>query len=576
MNPDVAVVGGGISGAYTAWRLQEATGKKSSIALFEYSNRIGGRLFTVTMPGLPNVKAEVGGMRYIPTQHIMVDSLVDHLKLPTKDFPMGAPPPVGANCNLFYLRGRHLRLHELADAAKVPYNLAWSERGLGPTNLQVQVMNTIYPNMDKLLLCDLMKIKTFDQPLWKFGFWDLMYRVLSNEGYQFMRDAGGYDANVANANAVTQLPATEYGDSTKFLTLRDGYDQLPITLAKVFNDQLEGATPKGQRIFLNWRLAEIEHGTGKYPYTLHFFPTVTQDHRTSIDLDSAPRTVHAKKVILAMPRRSLELIKGKFFEDPWLKTNIKSVLMQHAFKLFLAYEQPWWRALGLVAGRSITDLPIRQTYYFGTECQQKGGEPFLNSLLMASYNDISTVPFWKGLEEGEAFKGYLPSCHEIGVNAQNVVPKMEFVATKQMVDIANRQIAELHAVPQIPQPYSAVYHDWSDDPYGGGWHEWKAGFRLDHIMCQMRKPVPSHDIHVVGEAYSYVQGWVEGALDTAESTLQEFFGLPKPVWLKDPNYPLLPNPCPCCGDLTGCIECKGCGKTLADITPNCCKPTEVS
>ena len=39
---------------------------------------------------------------------------------------MGAPKPVGANCNLFYLRGRHLRLHELADPDKVPYNLAWS------------------------------------------------------------------------------------------------------------------------------------------------------------------------------------------------------------------------------------------------------------------------------------------------------------------------------------------------------------------------------------------------------------------------------------------------------------------
>ena len=72
-----------------------------------------------------------------------------------------------------------------------------------------------------------------------------MYRVLSNEGYQFMRDAGGYDANVANANAVTQLPATEYNDETKFLTLRDGYDQLPITLADQFNHQFPGALSPG-------------------------------------------------------------------------------------------------------------------------------------------------------------------------------------------------------------------------------------------------------------------------------------------------------------------------------------------
>jgi len=267
MELDVAIVGGGVSGAYAAWRLQQEKGAESRIGLFEFSDRIGGRLYTVTLPGLPHVKAEVGGMRYIPDQHILVANLVDHLEIPTKDFPMGAPKPVGSNCNLFYLRGRHFRLHELSDPSKVPYNLAWSERGLGPTNLQVQVMNNIYPNFGNLSLCDQMKIRIFGKPIWKYGFWDLMYRVLSNEGYQFMKDAGGYDANVANANAVTQLPATEYSDNTRFLTLRDGYDQLPITLARQFNETFPGRLPKGQRLHMNHRLAEIVIGSGEYPYT---------------------------------------------------------------------------------------------------------------------------------------------------------------------------------------------------------------------------------------------------------------------------------------------------------------------
>jgi len=571
MDLDVAVVGGGVSGCYSAWRLQQEKGARAKIGLFEYSDRIGGRLYTVTLPGLPHVKAEVGGMRYIPDQHIMVASLVDHLQLPTNDFPMGAPPPVGSNCNLFYLRGRHLRLHELADPAKVPYNLAWSERGLGPTNLQVQVMNNIYPNFGNLSLCDQMKIKVFGQPIWKYGFWDLMFRVLSNEGYQFMKDSGGYDANVANANAVTQLPATEYSDNTKFLTLRDGYDQLPITLAKQFDQEFAGGVPKGRRVHMNQRLAEIEIGAGEYPYTLIFEPTATKECKTEVRPNATATKVRAKKVILAMPRRSLELIKSTFFDDPWLKVNLSSVLIQSAFKLFLAYEQPWWRSLGLVAGRSVTDLPVRQVYYFGTEGEQKDGHPYMNSLLMASYNDISTVPFWKGLEYGEPFKGYRPSCLEPGV--KDVVPKMEFPATEQMVQVANRQVAAVHALPEVPMPYSAVYHTWNEDPYGGGWHEWKANYRLDEIMCRMRKPVRDQDIYIVGEAYSYGQGWVEGALDTAESALEDFFGLERPAWLKK-SYALLPNPCPGCGDLEGCVECEDCAATLASITPSCLKAVE--
>src|ERR1700677_4518677 len=136
MDLDIAVIGGGVSGAYSAWRLQTDQGATSKIALFEYSDRIGGRLFTVTMPGLPNVKAEVGGMRYIKDDHPVVTSVVEHLEIPTAPFPMGSPDAkIGANCNLFYLRGKHLRLHELADPSKVPYNVGWPERGLGPTQL---------------------------------------------------------------------------------------------------------------------------------------------------------------------------------------------------------------------------------------------------------------------------------------------------------------------------------------------------------------------------------------------------------------------------------------------------------
>lgn len=572
MDLDIAVVGAGVSGTYCAWRLQEALGPDARVALFEYSDRIGGRLYTITLPGLPHVKAEVGGMRYIPSSHIMVADLVNHLGLATKAFPMGAPAPVGSNCNLFYLRGRHLRLHELADAAKVPYNLAWNERGLGPTNLQVQVMNMIYPGMASLSLCDTMKVRAYGKPLWEWGFWDLMFRALSNEGYQFMKDAGGYDANVANANAVTQLPATEYSDSTVFLTLADGYDQLPITLAETFNASMPGGLPEGKRIFMNHRLADLGIGpaNAEYRFTLTFEPTATTTGTTRVTGGKGV-TVRAKKVILAMPRRSLELISSPLFEDPWLKANLGSVLIQSAFKLFLAYESPWWRSQGLVAGRSVTDLPIRQTYYFGTEAEQEGGLPFLNSLLMATYNDISTVPFWKGLELGAPFEGHRPACLEDGVG--KVVPDMEFPVTDEMVQVANQQVAAVHALPGLPMPYSAVYHSWNEDPYGGGWHEWKAAYRLDEVMCRMRRPVDGVDVHIVGEAYSYGQGWVEGALDTAESTLQEFFGLPYPRWLQ-PGYALLPNPCPGCGELDGCIETFDAAATLAAITPDCLHAVE--
>jgi len=573
---DVAVIGGGVAGAYSAWRLQQELGKDRSIGLFEYSDRIGGRLYSVTVPGVPSIKAELGGMRYIPESHKMVADLVEHLELRTRDFPMGAPDPVGANCNLFYLRGRHLRLHELSDPDKVPYNLAWSERGLGPTNLQVQVMNNIYPGFGDLALCDMMKLNVFGKPIWQYGFWDLMFRVLSNEGYQFMKDAGGYDANVANANAATQLPATEYGDETEYLTLCEGYQHLPETLARLFNDELAGVSGKGDRVFMNQRLTEIRPGTGDYRYALIFEPTETRDARTIPLQGGGPVTVEANSIVLALPRRSLELIECDALDtDAWYAANRDSVLIQSAFKLFMAYEQPWWRSLGLVSGRSVTDLPIRQLFYFGTEGEEKGGEPFMNSLMMASYNDISTVPFWKGLEIGEPYAGYMPACIEPGVT--NPIPVTEHRATQEMVHVANSQIATVHALPEIPAPYSAVYHTWNEDPYGGGWHEWKAGYRLDRIMWKMLKPVDGEDIHICGEAYSYDQGWVEGSLTTAEQMLESHFGLKRPRWL-DSDYDLMPCPEQGC-EVTGCVPTADTTQLieqLAALTPSCLDKREIS
>jgi monoamine oxidase len=197
----------------------------------------------------------------------------------------------------------------------------------------------------------------------------------------------------------------------------------------------------------------------------------------------------------------------------------------------------------------------------------------MNSLLMASYNDMGTVPFWKGLEDGAPYRGYRPTCLEPGV--RNVIPTTEFPATEDMVTAANRQIAAIHAMPDIPMPYSAVYHTWNEDPYGGGWHEWKANYRLDEVMCRMRKPVDNQDIFIVGEAYSYGQGWVEGALDTAESMLEDYFGFKRPAWISDPHYALMPNPCPGCGDLTGCIEVQNAQQTFDAATPSCLAPPPV-
>ena len=76
----------------------------------------------------------------------------------------------------------------------------------------------------------------------------------------------------------------------------------------------------------------------------------------------------------------------------------------------------------------------------------------------------------------------------------------------------------------------------TDEPFGAGYHAWKAGCDVKDVMKYMRKPNVEDTIYICGEAYSDKQGWVEGAFCEAEKMLQEHFELPRPFWINEDYY----------------------------------------
>jgi monoamine oxidase len=506
---DIAVIGGGVSGAYTAWRLSKHFGAGKSIALFEYSDRIGGRLYSRRLPGMPHVVAELGGMRFIPESQPLITKAVATLGLATREFPMGNPGVTdGAANNFALLRNQHVFQKDFTDPVKVPYSLSGIERGKTPDQLRLLVQNLLIPNSAKLTYDEWFDVQVLGRPLWSFGYWNLLYRVLSPEAYTYVRAAGGYDTNVVNGNAVSMLPIQESGAATLFMTLTDGMQGLPEALVKGFQQ----VHPQG--CFMNYLLRAIRRQDDVAELTFE----LTKSANFETQLTGEHRVIKARQVVLAMPRTALEAVDWPPLVEPgWLSKNLRMVFKQPAFKLFLGYEVPWWRSLGLRAGRSITDMPIRQTYYFETEGEQPGADPRnLHSLLMASYNDTAAVPFWKGLEQGVPFKGRTTPHIAAAVDP---VPPSDYPVSEQMVDMAQLQIARLHVLQNPPPPYTAMYHDWSKWPFGGGWHVWKAGYNFSDVLKSMPQPIPGEPFYICGEAYSRAQGWVEGALQTAEDVL---------------------------------------------------------
>ena len=417
---DIAVIGAGVAGTYAAWRLKRAR-PRASVALFEMSDRVGGRLSSTTVPGLPHVTVELGGMRFIPERHRMVAGLVDELGLPVAGLAPAPPPGDDGGDNLAFVRGRLLRVRELADPGKVPYRLAPAEPG--------------------------------------------------------------------------------------------GFDRLPKALADLFAGD-------GGELFRNHRLHGIHRCPGQ-PYVLKFVRTATVQGATA-DLDPIDDVeVRAVRVILALPRRALELVRWDPLRgDRRLGALIRSVVGCAAVRLFLAYPAPWWRALNIVAGRSVTDLPIRQIRYLGTEGEMCGGEPRnRSSLLMVGWSDAKAVRWWHSRDPAPPpVAGGSPPLVAGGALRRGVCGTM--VAEVQ------RQIALAHGMARIPEPSWVLYHDWSRDPFGAGWHAWKPGVRFWEVMSALRCP-SGEEVGICGEAYSLRQGWVEGALQSTELMLQERFGLPR-------------------------------------------------
>lgn len=191
-------------------------------------------------------------------------------------------------------------------------------------------------------------------------------------------------------------------------------------------------------------------------------------------------------------------------------------------------------------GPSVTNSPIRMVVYFGNNAQDQSQKPIYG--ILASYDDEDNTDFWKQLEVGPNRDRKIPSSQDTQpLEGPRKVPE-------RMVKMLRKMLGELHFGPNsnyllnVPEPLEAAYMDWSLPPFNAGYHEWAPHFDVVDVQQKIRKPsqlIPNTDanIFIVGEAYSNDQAWVEGAYCTAESVLNDFFGV-KPI-IDDKEYPFI-------------------------------------
>lgn len=541
---DVAIVGGGISGVYSGWRLLVHDAKKN-VRLFEMSDRIGGRLLSLVPPGITDGNpVEVGGMRFT-NNHKNIQGLVGDLGL------QHAPLEAGKGSNLAYLRGKRLLQSDLTDPAKLPYTLASDEttpQFLGNISAMAAV-RSLQEAFKEVLNAEL----TFDtlasvtEAQWRqvaeHGTFEgiplsdtpmryMMLRTLSHEAFQLAEDSCGYDSILFTWNGADGFPwnLADFTPGTEYYSIEGGYNQVPLLLADRFTQA--GGQIHFQNQLRSFTQSTLSDGT----------PGITFVVR---DSDGNETTREARALILAMPRRSLELLDATGpVLDPSntpVRSLIESVTPIPLFKIALCYETAWWETvIGPDSnGKSATDLPIRQCYYWHVDKATGHG-------VILIYDDGLDLNYWEDLRgvdapatpHGKHFEHAPHILNLINEAARTTAAGVtlpnwcDFPAPQRMVDEVHRQIAELHGLSPaaVPQPYAAAYRDWGEDPFGGGANFWRVGVRSYDVEQAIIQPVADVPVFVCGECWSHYQGWAEGAIVTAEMMLQGPFHLPPPPW----------------------------------------------
>jgi len=489
---DIAIIGGGVAGTYAAWRLALERPHLTT-RLFEASDRIGGRLHSVAFPEAPHLVVEGGGMRFLDA-HRHVSRLARTLELPTREFP------VDRDANRMMLRGKNFDMGDVRSGnARFSYRIPDVDQTPDATFFDRAIANVL-PGAQKMTAADWRKRRAayaYKKRLlrnWRNR--DLLLQGMSAEELAYSEDGSGYDDWIEGETGLDEMDYYFVHDDENqaFWTLVGGYQGLPLALA-------ERAARGGVGVSTTERLVSLRATSNGFELAF----------RDSLDRVSS---VTAAKVILALPRRALEcIVDFPLAREQRFANLIASVTPIAACKSLLLYQRPWWRDHGIVEGRSITDMPARQFYCFGSEVVRRPDEAANGYGVLMAYCDEKSVSAWAAL----------------------TTPNVGFTSlggNSALAREVHRQ-AQLVIGATLLEPLAAYFQNWTIDPYGGGWHYYALGHDGKADAEAILKPMPDRELYVCGEAYSHSQGWVEGALERAETVLQRHFGLAPPRWLND-------------------------------------------
>jgi hypothetical protein len=361
------------------------------------------------------------------------------------------------------------------------------------------------------------------------GLWNLLSHFLSSEAFLFAHDGFGYESVIANWNAAEALPWFLADFATTYHTLAGGMEQL----VEALQERLKAAS--------NVVLSTGCTVTSITPSRPSISPLAVTYNKLEDDGSHSERRCHATNVILALPQNALRALRldESFARTPReaerFKEDVETVSGRDLFKLFLGYENAWWEqeaTPGEPLPYVTTDLPVRQVYYAGPGSLWRRGKlpPLARfakaGMVLAAYSDAHYLDFWEWLEtptqrqrditpervrQTRYFRGdwdHLNKEEHHLLDKHGIPPRMAYKVHAQLLRLHAREGMT------VKPPHVGVFNHWH-----GGWHTWNPGVKPWEVSLRLVRPFPWVPLYLCGEAYSRDQGWMEGALKSAELVL---------------------------------------------------------
>ncbi|MCH8308917.1 MAG: FAD-dependent oxidoreductase [Chloroflexi bacterium] len=529
---DIIIVGAGIAGLYCAWRLLDKD-RSLNVVVVDRLNRTGGRLDTDlikidTGDGDVTVRDEEGGMRFNYEMNELM-ALNGSLGLCDDIVPFPMSPTSGPNYNRYYMRGYRSTVEQAPDQdyyywSEAYPNLSDDEKGKSPVTIITEVYHKILKQNgetppDSPTPKDWQKFRleyTWNGTLMnEWQLWGLLRDMgYSEECIKMLSDAIGFEGpflSLANAGEAFQILEDFPKDPTYF-TFRRGYSTLPDALREKIEDA-------GGQIFLGTNVDAINSRGNSYRLKLTVAPP---DQSSSPFVENGvTRYIDAPKIILAVASKALANLYGAspvfnesaHAEQLW--RDIQSVVNMRLLKINLYYDEEWWENLDkpVSYGPSFTDLPLGSVYPFYS---LQGPENYERPAALTIYCDFNNTNFWQHLQNVEPYFNSVLQEHHTTTS-----PQVLFPASEAVVGEATKQFKLLYDYDYIPEPILTSYRLWGgESDFGYAYHQWALNADDKGVIRRLIEPIDH--VYVCNEAYSDMQGWVNGSLRSADLVMSKF------------------------------------------------------